>query len=55
MGPVFTIMRNLPSKNGQFSSYSDRKIEDNINDTTLKAILNDNNTIQDNRGKSLDN
>ena len=46
-------MQVLTNDYGVFSSYFDKIIEDNINDT-LKEILIDNHTVQDHKRKQFD-
>ena len=52
-GKVSTILRLIKQKDGGLSSYSDRidETEAGINSSTLKQILIDSNTNEDNKGK----
>ena len=49
VGYVSAIMRVSTSKDGSFSSYFDKTVENNIDSTSLKQILIDNHTIQANK------
>ena len=53
VGTVSTILRILNSKDGECLSYMDKKVENIINNRTLKGTLNDSLTIQAKKEKKF--
>ena len=55
VGPVSLLMRISTRKDGDFSSYFDEIKEVDLNITTLKETLSDNDTTQAKKEQNLDN